>query len=154
MNWTELAPNSSIFFLEYNVPGFGPTASLAFPVLSSGLAVLSPPSNPTTDQLAFFDAQKGRELVALVAPHSGHCVGLADWVSKRPEVPVYAPGTSIPEVVRKVGKKDLVVKPLEDLETGPRIKLTEVFKSRNGSVSVSAFPEPGSGAPSILYADE
>ncbi len=162
--WTELTPNSRVFFIEYDVLGFGPTNSMALPV-PGGLAVLSPPSSPSPSHFAFFEDPEHPEnkLAATIAPHSGHTVGLGPWNTRFPDVPIYAPASSIPVILEKVGK-DLKqpTKPLEALQatilasgagTGYKIVLREVFKSKNGSIAVLCLPSSDSG-PSILYSDE
>jgi hypothetical protein len=159
--WAELTPFSRVYLCEYNVAGFGPTNSLAFPC-PGGLAVLSPPSAPTPAHFAFFEDPENR-LVAIIAPHSGHTVGLGPWSSHFPEVPIFAPFSSISVILDKVGKElKQPVAPLEELQgkmnalgagNGYRVELREVYKSNNGSIAVLCLPLNNSGQ-SILYSDE
>lgn len=153
MTWTPIGPR--IFLATYEAFGFGPTNALAFP-MPRGLAVLSPPSDDA--HFAFFEVPENA-MQAIIAPHSGHTLGLAAWHERFPLATVYAPSASIAEVVRKVPSLG-PVKRLEDLqnsidsnaesEPGLSVGLHEVFESKNGSMALVARSDRGS----ILYADE
>ena len=127
--WKQIG-SSDVFLSEYQAEGFGRTNCLAF-AIQDGLAILSPSANPTPEQINW--ARKRGPVLALIAPHAGHTLGIIDWRKHFPFAVIYtAPGSisRIQDVCKVRG-----VKPISSLDVAdPRIKITIPQGAKNDSL--------------------
>jgi hypothetical protein len=91
MEWKEVGSNTGVYILEYQAKGYARTNCCAIQ-FGDGYAILSPASNIKEEHLQFIE-KRGR-ILALIPPHSGHTLGILDWIRLRPNLRVYsAPGS-------------------------------------------------------------
>lgn len=145
MAWNEISKGSGAWVHAYDVPNYGPTNALAVLLGPGEVAVLSPPLVlPEADHAAL--ATLGR-VTAIVAPHSGHDLGLSAWKARYPAARTYAPTGALATLTRH-GLK--FFSPLEGLITPPEVQFRELVGSMNGGTLVRVLR----GVRPVLYIDE
>ncbi|KYC44012.1 hypothetical protein WA1_02385 [Scytonema hofmannii PCC 7110] len=92
MVWQELVQGTDVWRSEYSVPGYNQVNAFAVLLDEKTLAVVSPPMRMSEEDFAAIE-QKGR-VAAIIAPHSGHDLGLAEWQARYPVLVVRA-GTPV-----------------------------------------------------------
>jgi hypothetical protein len=100
MAWQEVIKDSNVWVYEYIADGY---RANAISILLDGhsdrlhqrdeLAIVSPPIGLSDADFVQIEA-KGR-VTALIAPHSGHDLGLSLWQARYPAARSYAPTTAI-----------------------------------------------------------
>lgn len=95
MVWQELIEDSNVWIYEYVANGYKANA-FAFLLDENNLAVISPPIGISQADFAAIDA-KG-QVTALIAPHSGHDLGHAEWQARYPNAISYAPNVALDQL--------------------------------------------------------
>jgi len=143
MVWQEVVKDSNVWVYEYVANGYKANA-FAFALNENDLAVISPPSGLSDADYAEL-ATKG-QVMALIAPHSGHDLGLAEWQARYPRVFSYAPQVALNQL-----KQDRLrpFTPLADL-VSPHVELREVPGTKKGG-TIAIVRQ---GARPVVYLDE
>ncbi|MBF2027686.1 MAG: hypothetical protein IGS48_13115 [Oscillatoriales cyanobacterium C42_A2020_001] len=123
--WQEVLENSNVWVYEYVANGYQANA-FAFVLDGNHLAVISPPIGLSEADFAAIDA-KG-QVVALIAPHSGHDLGHAAWQARYPTAVSYAPEVALKQI-NQDGLRPFL--PLAKLATS-QVKLREVPGTKKG----------------------
>jgi|SRR6218665_721328 len=144
MAWNEVLEGSGVWVHSYDV-SFGPTNAIAIRLDAEELAVLSPPTGMADADFAAL-AAKGR-VSAIIAPHSGHDLGLPSWRARYPEARLYAPSVALPTLAR-LGLGDFT--DLSALVTPPEVRFREVLGSKNGGTLARVLRGPRP----VVYIDE
>ncbi|WNG17502.1 hypothetical protein [Cystobacter fuscus] len=145
MAWNEVLEGSGVWVHAYEVRHFGPTNAFAVQLHPGELAVVSPPPVLSDADHAALGAH-GR-VTAIVAPHSGHDLGLPAWQARYPEARSYAPSAALAALTRP-GLKSFT--DLSGLLTPPEVVFRELLGSKNGGTLVRVLR----GARPVLYIDE
>lgn len=95
MVWKEVIENSNVWVYEYVANGYKANA-FAFVLDSNHLAIISPPIGLSEADFAAINA-KG-QVTALIAPHSGHDLGHAEWQARYPNAISYAPEIALEQI--------------------------------------------------------
>lgn len=145
MKWKQVGTENKFYVLEYQAAAYARTNCCAVRS-GNGFLILSPASNVTDQDI--LELEKIGPVLALLAPHPGHTLGILDWLKLRPKLKVYAAPGAIPRLT-KVCKVEVL--PIAELP----------FK--DGSVTISLAPGMGettlfieviSEPRSIIYVDE
>ncbi|HEY9621523.1 MAG TPA: hypothetical protein V6C78_14270 [Crinalium sp.] len=143
MVWQEVLKNSNVWVYEYVANGYKANA-FAFVLDSNHLAVISPPIGLSEADFAAIDA-KG-QVVALIAPHSGHDLGHAEWQARYPTAVSYAPEIALKQI-NQDGLRPFL--PLAKL-VAPQVELREVpGTKKGGTVAIARW-----GERPVVYLDE
>lgn len=132
MDWQEVIKDSNVWVYKYIADGYRANA-LAMSIdghsdrlhQQDELAIVSPPIGLSDADFVQIEA-KGR-VTALLAPHSGHDLGLSLWQARYPAARSYAPTTAI-EQLDKLG---ISFTPLSEL-TAPDVEFHEVPGTKKG----------------------
>lgn len=143
MGWQEVLENSNVWVYEYDANGYKANA-FAFMLNGNHLAVISPPIGLSEADFAEIDA-KG-QVVALIAPHSGHDLGHAEWQARYPTAVSYAPEVALTQINQDDLRSFL---PLSKL-AAPQVELREFPGTKKGGTI--AFVKRGDRA--VVYLDE
>lgn len=141
--WQEVLEHSNVWVYEYVANGYKANA-FAFVLGDNHLAVISPPTGLSEVNFAAFDA-KG-QVVALIAPHSGHDLGHAEWQARYPTAVSYAPEIALKQI-NQDGLRPFL--PLAKLAT-PQVELREVPGTKKGGTIAIARQ----GERPVVYLDE
>jgi hypothetical protein len=132
MAWQEVIKDSNVWVYEYIADGYRANALAMLLDAHSDrlhqrdeLAIVSPPIGLSDADFVQIEA-KGR-VTALIAPHSGHDLGLSLWQARYPAARSYAPTTAI-EQLDKLG---ISFTPLSEL-TAPDVEFHEVPGTKKG----------------------
>jgi len=125
MVWQEVIEGSNVWVYEYLANGYKANA-VALPLDESHLAIVSPPIGLSEANFAEIDA-KG-EITALIAPHSGHDLGQAQWQARYPNAIPYAPTIAIDQL-KHIGRRAFT--PLSKLQAA-RVEFREVPGTKKG----------------------
>ncbi len=123
--WQEVLEDSNVWVYEYVANGYKANA-FAFALDGNHLAVISPPIGISDADFAAIDA-KG-QVIALIAPHSGHDLGHAEWQTRYPTAVSYAPELALKQINQDRLRPFL---PLAKLAT-PQVELLEVPGTKKG----------------------
>jgi hypothetical protein len=150
MAWQEVIKDSNVWVYEYVANGY---RANAIAILLDGhsdrlrhrdeLAIVSPPIGLSDADFVQIEA-KGR-VTALIAPHSGHDLGLALWQARYLAARSYAPTTAI-EQLDKLG---ISFTPLSEL-TAPDVEFHEVPGTKKGGTIAIVRR----GERPVIYLDE
>ncbi|KAM3098848.1 hypothetical protein ACKFKF_16400 [Phormidesmis sp. 146-12] len=143
MTWQKVLENSNVWVYEYVANGYKANA-FAFVLDGNHLAVISPPIGLSEADFAAIDA-KG-QVVALIAPHSGHDLGHAEWQTRYPTAVSYAPDIAL-EQINQDGVRPFL--PLAKL-TASQVELREVPGTKKGGTIAIARR----GERPVVYLDE
>jgi hypothetical protein len=143
MVWQEVFPGSNVWLYEYEVNGYLAN-SVILPLDRSAFAIVSPPTGLSEADFAAIDA-KG-EVTALIAPHSGHDLGQAEWQARYPNAIAYAPTTALPQLKSIAGKPFL---PLSKLSA-----TTAEFREVPGTKKGGTIAISRQGERPVVYLDE
>jgi hypothetical protein len=141
--WQEVLEHSNVWVYEYVANGYKANA-FAFVLNDNHLAVISPPIGLSDADFAAIDA-KG-QVVALIAPHSGHDLGHAEWQTRYPTAVSYAPEIALKQI-NQDGLRSFL--PLAKLAT-PQVELREVPGTKKGGTIAIARR----GERPVVYLDE
>ncbi|HEY9620880.1 MAG TPA: hypothetical protein V6C78_10945 [Crinalium sp.] len=141
--WQEVLENSNVWVYEYVANGYKANA-FAFVLDGNHLAVISPPIELSEADFAAIDA-KG-QVVALIAPHSGHDLGHAEWQTRYPAAVSYAPEIALMQI-NQDGLRPFL--PLAKLAT-PQVELLEVPGTKKGG-TIAIVRQ---GERPVVYLDE
>jgi hypothetical protein len=145
MVWQALIKGTDVWVHEYSVPGYAQVNAFAVLLDEGNLVVISPPTVMSeTDRTAL--EEKGR-VSAIVAPHSGHDLGLADWQARYPDTHSYAPNAALSQL-NKLGLRPF--SGLSELFLPSDVEFREVPGTRKGGTI--AIVKRGSRP--IIYLDE
>lgn len=95
MVWQEVIKGSNVWVYEYVANGYK-TNAVAILLNGNDLTIVSPPTGLTAADLAAIEA-KG-QVTALIAPHSGHDLGQAEWQTRYPNALSYAPTAALSQL--------------------------------------------------------
>jgi len=143
MVWQEVLENSSVWVCEYVASGYKANA-FAFVLDGHQLAIVSPPIGLSEADFAAIDA-KG-QVVALIAPHSGHDLGHAVWQDRYPKAVSYAPEMALKQIHQE-GLRSF--RSLATLAT-PQVEFREVPGTKKGGTIVIVRR----GKRPVVYLDE
>ncbi|MBE9211511.1 hypothetical protein IQ247_02055 [Plectonema cf. radiosum LEGE 06105] len=145
MTWQEIIADTNVWVHEYSVPGYSQVNAFAVVMDEYNLAIVSPPTQMSEADFAAID-EKGR-VTALIAPHSGHYLGQAEWQAQYPNAQSYAPTVALKQL-NSLGLQPFA--PLSKLPSTPNIEFREVPGTKKGGtlVIVSRDRRP------IIYLDE
>lgn len=143
MPWQEILEGSNVCVYEYAANGYKANA-IAMLLDDHALAVVSPPIGLSETDFAVIDA-KG-EVTALIAPHSGHDLGQAQWQVRYPNAISYAPTTALDQLKLTAGRSFM---PLSNLSVAT-VEFREVpGTKKGGTIAISQ-----QGERSVVYLDE
>lgn len=143
MVWQEVIENSNVWVYEYVANGYKANA-IALPLDDSALAIVSPPIGLSDSDFAAIEA-KG-QVTALIAPHSGHDLGQAEWQARYPDAIPYAPSAALSQI-KHVGGQPFM--PLSKLSAS-NVKFREVPSTKKGgTIAISR-----QGERPVVYLDE
>uniref|UniRef100_A0A832M391 MBL fold metallo-hydrolase n=1 Tax=Oscillatoriales cyanobacterium SpSt-402 TaxID=2282168 RepID=A0A832M391_9CYAN len=143
MVWQEVFENSNVWVYEYDANGYKANA-FAFALNGNHLAIISPPIGLSEADFAAIDA-KG-QVIALIAPHSGHDLGHAEWQARYPTAVSYAPEIALKQI-NQDGLRPFL--PLSKL-AAPQVNFREVPGTKKGGTI--AIVKRGERA--VVYLDE
>jgi hypothetical protein len=106
-------------------------------------------SGPIGADDAFFAATDALgEVAAIVAPNTGHDLGLAPWHARYPAATLYAPAVAAPQIekAKKVGP----IRPLGELHTGAGTRFLDVPGTKSGMTMFSVE----AGEKRVTFTDE
>ncbi|MBW4557459.1 MAG: hypothetical protein KME59_16255 [Trichormus sp. ATA11-4-KO1] len=92
MAWQEVIEDGNVWIYEYVANGYKANV-IATLLDENDLVIVSPPIGLSETNFAEIDA-KGH-VKALIAPHSGHDLGQAEWQARYPNAISYAPTTAL-----------------------------------------------------------
>jgi len=95
MVWQEVIKDSNVWVYEYVANGYKAN-TFAIVLDGNNLAMISPPTGLSEADFAAIDA-KG-QVIALIAPHSGHDLGHAEWQTRYPTAVSYAPDITLKQI--------------------------------------------------------
>lgn len=143
MVWQQLIEGNNIWYYEYTANGYKANA-IAFPLDDHALAIVSPPVGLLDADFATLDAIG--QVTALIAPHSGHDLGQAEWQSRYPQAISYAPTTALAQL-KPIGGRPFT--PLSTL-SAPNVEFREVAGTKKGgTLAISQ-----QGERPVVYLDE
>lgn len=143
MVWQEVIESSNVWVYEYGANGYKANA-IAIPLDDDALAIISPPTGLSEADFAAIDS-KGK-VTALIAPHSGHDLGQAEWQTRYPAAIPYAPTTAIEQLKPIAGRPFI---PLAKLSAAP-VEFREVpGTKKGGTIAISQW-----GERAVVYLDE
>jgi len=145
MEWCEVGSGTDYYVLEYHAAGYARSNCSAIR-MDQGFVILSPALHITEAQIQFIET-KG-PILALLAPHSGHTLGINDWLKLRPQLKVYAAPGAIPRI-SKVCK--IEVRPIEEL---PVKDSSVTISLAPGMGDMTLFIEVKRGNRPVVYVDE
>jgi hypothetical protein len=93
MAWQEVIADAKVWVHEYSVPGYSQVNAFAVLLSDGNLAIISPPTQMSEADFAAID-DKG-DVIALIAPHSGHDLGQAEWQAQYSNAQSYAPTAAL-----------------------------------------------------------
>ena len=150
MVWQEVIKDSHVWVYEYVANGYRANALAMLLDCHSDrlsqrdeLAIVSPPIGLSDADFAQIDA-KGR-VTALIAPHSGHDLGLVLWQARYPAAQAYAPTTAISQLARL----GITFTPLSEF-AAPDVEFHEVpGATKGGTIAIVRR-----GDRPVIYLDE
>ncbi|MBD2338278.1 hypothetical protein H6G64_14980 [Calothrix sp. FACHB-156] len=143
MVWQEVIAGSNVWVYEYVANGYKANA-IAIPLNENNFAIVSPPLKLSAADFAAIDT-KG-EVTALIAPHSGHDLGQAEWQSRYPKAISYAPATALDQLQPIAGRPFM---PLSQL-SAVSVEFREVpGTQKGGTIAISR-----QGERPVVYLDE
>jgi hypothetical protein len=142
MVWQEVIKDSHVWAYEYIANGFRANA-LAILLDRDELEIVSPPIGLSDADFAQIE-DKGR-VTTLIAPHSGHDLGLSLWQARYPAARSYAPTTAIGQL----NKLGIPFTPLSEL-TAPDVEFHEVPGTKKGDTIAIVRR----GERRVIYLDE
>lgn len=145
MVWQEIIADTNVWVHEYSVPGYSQVNAFAVLLDERNLAIISPPTQMSADDFAAIDS-KGN-VIALIAPHSGHDLGQAEWQAQYPHAQSYAPTTALPQL-NTLGLRPFA--PLSELPSVPNVEFREVPGTKKGGTLVIV----NRGERGVVYLDE
>ncbi|MBF2016652.1 MAG: hypothetical protein IGS23_15915 [Rivularia sp. T60_A2020_040] len=145
MTWQEVIADTRVWVHEYSVPGYSQVNALFVLLDEYNLAVISPPTQMSADDFAAID-NKGC-VTALIAPHSGHYLGQAEWQARYPDAQSYAPTAALKQL-NSLGLRPFA--PLSKLPSTPEVEFREV----PGTVKGGTLAIVNYGRRPIVYLDE
>lgn len=134
MQWREAIRGGGIYLHTYLYDKFGPVNSVAVQVDQDGLAVVSPPPEPSEAVTA--ELARLGELRHLVIPNIGHLSGIDAWRQRFTNACVHAPERAIPLLPRLGVRCD--VKPLSHIQTESGVTFIDVPGARTGSTFIQS----------------
>lgn len=143
MVWQEVIEDSNVWVYEYVVNGYKANA-FAFVLDGNNLAIISPPVGLSEADFAAIDA-KG-QVAALIAPHSGHDLGHAEWQARYPTAISYAPEITLKQINQNGLRPFLSLAKL----ASPDVELREVSGTKKGGTIAIVRR----GERPIVYLDE
>ncbi|MBF2028292.1 MAG: hypothetical protein IGS48_16250 [Oscillatoriales cyanobacterium C42_A2020_001] len=143
MVWQGVLENSNVWVYEYVANGYKANA-FAFALDGNHLAIISPPIGLSEADFAAIDA-KG-QVIALIAPHSGHDLGHAEWQARYSTAVSYAPEIALKQINQNELRPFL---PLAKL-AAPHVNFREVPGTKKGGTI--AIVKRGERA--VVYLDE
>ncbi|MEA5505245.1 hypothetical protein VB735_19450 [Halotia wernerae UHCC 0503] len=145
MAWQAVIEGSDVWVYEYSVNRYSQINAFAVLLDEKTLAVVSPPTGMSDKDFAAID-QKGR-VTALIAPHSGHDLGQAEWQARYPEAQPYAPSTALNQL-NAPGLRPFA--PLSKLSSSSSVEFREVPGTKKGGTLVIVRR----GKRPVVYLDE
>ncbi|MBD2210948.1 hypothetical protein H6G27_13800 [Nostoc linckia FACHB-104] len=143
MVWQEVIAGSNVWVYEYVANGYKANA-IAIPLNENNFAIVSPPIKLSAADFAAIDT-KG-EVTALIAPHSGHDLGQAEWQTRYPKAISYAPATALDQLQPIAGRPFM---PLSQL-SAESVEFREVpGTQKGGTIAISR-----QGERPVVYLDE
>ena len=143
MTWQEVIKNAGVWLHEYEANSY---KANAFAVLLNehDLAIISPPTGMSEADFAVIEA-KGK-VTALIAPHSGHDLGQAEWQTRYPNAQSYAPKAALSQL-KESGIRTF--SPLSELSS-VNVEFREVpGTKKGGTIAIARW-----GKRPIVYLDE
>lgn len=125
MSWQEVIEGANVWVHEYEVNSY---KANAFAILldENSLAIISPPTGMSETNFAIIET-KGK-VTALIAPHSGHDLGQAEWQTRYPHAQSYAPTVALSQL-NALGLRTFV--PLSKLSSA-NVEFQEVPGTKKG----------------------
>jgi hypothetical protein len=145
MVWQEIIANTNVWVHEYSVPGYSQVNAFAVLLDERNLAIISPPTQMSVDDFAAIDS-KG-DVTALIAPHSGHYLGQAEWQNRYPHAQSYAPSAALMQL-NTLGLRPFM--PLSKLSSTSEVEFREVPGTKKGGTLAIVHR----GRRPIVYLDE
>lgn len=145
MVWQEVIADMNVWVHEYSVPGYSQVNAFAVLMDEYNLAIVSPPTQMSETDFAAID-EKGR-VTALIAPHSGHYLGQAEWQTRYPKAQSYAPSAALMQL-NTLGLRPFI--PLSELFSTSEVEFREVPGTKKGGTLVIV----NRGRRPIVYLDE
>lgn len=144
MVWQEAIEGAGVWVHEYDVVDF---KANAFAVLldDNALAIISPPTGMSEEDFATIE-QKGQP-AALIAPHSSHDLGQAEWQARYPDARSYAPSAALSQL-NALGLRPFA--PLSELSCTSSVEFREVPGTKKGGTIAIVRR----GRRPIVYLDE
>jgi hypothetical protein len=139
----EVFPGSHVWLYEYEVNGYLANA-IALHLDQGALAIVSPPTGLSEADFATIDA-KG-QIAALIAPHSGHDLGQAEWQARYPNAIAYASTTALSQL-KPIARKPFL--PLSKLSA-----TTAEFREVPGTKKGGTIVISRQGERPVVYLDE
>lgn len=143
MAWQEVVEGSSVWLYEYVANGYRANA-ITILLNQNDLAIVSPPLGLSEANFAVIDA-KG-QVTALIAPHSGHDLGQAEWQARYPNAISYAPTTALSQLNQSELRSFM---PLSKL-SATNVEFHEIpGTKKGGTIAISRW-----GERPVVYLDE
>lgn len=143
MTWQEVIESANVWVHEYEVNSY---KANAFAVLldKNSLAIISPPTGMSETDFAIIET-KGK-ITALIAPHSGHDLGQAEWQTRYPNAQSYAPTIALNQL-NALGLRTFA--PLSELAS-TNVEFREVLGTKKGgTIAIVHW-----GERPVVYLDE
>lgn len=131
MTWQEVIAGSDVWVHEYGVPGYSQVNAFAVLLEDKTIAIVSPPTGMSEADFAAIEA-KGH-VTTLIAPHSGHDLGQAEWQSRYREAQSYAPAAALSQL-NAPGLCPFA--PLSKLSSSSSVEFREVPGTKKGGTLV------------------
>jgi hypothetical protein len=145
MAWQEIIANTNVWVHEYSVPGYSQVNAFAVLMGERNLGIISPPTQTSVDDFAAINS-KG-DVIALIAPHSGHYLGQAEWQNRYPHAQSYAPSAALMQL-NTLRLRPFM--PLSKLSSTSDVEFREVPGTKKGGTLVIV----NRGRRPIVYLDE
>jgi hypothetical protein len=145
MVWQEVIEGADVWVHEYGVNGYSEINAFSVLLDDKTLAIISPPTGMSEEDFAQIDL-KGR-VTALIAPHSGHDLGQADWQARYTNAQSYAPTAALSQL-NALGLRSFA--PLSNLASTSTVEFREVLGTKKGG-TIAVVRR---GGRAIVYLDE
>lgn len=145
--WSELVPG--LWRSEYTATNGVVSAAFALRLKGGEVAVISPPSS--ADDAFFASTEALGSVTTLVAPNSGHDLGLAPWQGRYPDAGSFAPEPAVAAIAK--GKPKL--RPMRPVAAmADRLPAGVAVKEVGGTSSGIAQFTIDDGANRVIFVDE
>lgn len=145
MVWQEVIEGADVWVHEYGVIGYSQVNAFAVLLEDKTLAVISPPTGMSEEDFAVIE-EKGR-VTTLIAPHSGHDLGQAEWQTRYSSAKSYAPTAALSQL-NALGLRPFAT--LSKLSSTSSVEFREVSGTKKGGTIVIVRR----GKRPIVYLDE